>query len=214
MPGFAVRVKSDTTGWFVGCAGVLKGPAVAKIIIIEQNQYVREALGRLLAARADYQDCMIAVDGQAAPAGAVRVVLAQAGESTAEAQRVLYKPLRAGALLDNLAQLLSQPGMAADIPIGGDYVLSLKSQDFISKKTGRSVRLTDKECLLLKHLADAVPDGLDRRSLLDLVWGYAESAETHTLETHIYRLRQKIETDPARPEILLTTAVGYRISLI
>jgi DNA-binding response OmpR family regulator len=76
---------------------------------------------------------------------------------------------------------------------------------------GRKVRLTEKETNILKFLhasAGTVP----RDILLHEVWGYGPAVATHTLETHIYRLRKKIEQDPARAQILLTEGGGYRLS--
>ena len=57
----------------------------------------------------------------------------------------------------------------------------------------QDIRLTDKERLLLRILYEAGPNGLPRRDVLKAVWGYADDTETHTIETHIYRLRQKLE---------------------
>ena len=76
---------------------------------------------------------------------------------------------------------------------------------------GRKVRLTEKETNILKFLhanAGTVP----RDILLHEVWGYGPAVATHTLETHIYRLRKKIEQDPAKAQILLTEGGGYRLS--
>ena len=76
---------------------------------------------------------------------------------------------------------------------------------------GRKVRLTEKETNILKFLhasAGTVP----REILLHEVWGYGPAVATHTLETHIYRLRKKIEQDPAKAQILLTEGGGYRLS--
>ena len=75
---------------------------------------------------------------------------------------------------------------------------------------GRLVRLTDKEAAILRWLcqsAEVVPRDL----LLAEVWGYGAAIATHTLETHIYRLRRKIEADPANPSLLLTEPGGYRV---
>lgn len=77
---------------------------------------------------------------------------------------------------------------------------------------GRCVTLTETETRLLAVLFDASDGGADRDTLLDRVWGYRPGLDTHTLETHVYRLRQKIEADPAAPAFLLTTETGYRLA--
>ena len=77
---------------------------------------------------------------------------------------------------------------------------------------GRKLRLTEKEANILKYLYRAGPKAVSREELLAEVWGYNAAVTTHTLETHVYRLRQKIEPDPAAAKILLTEAGGYRLS--
>jgi DNA-binding response OmpR family regulator len=74
----------------------------------------------------------------------------------------------------------------------------------------KRVRLTEKETNILKFLQRA-GETVSREVLLHEVWGYNPAVTTHTLETHIYRLRQKIERDPARAEILVTESGGYRL---
>ncbi|MEM8616629.1 MAG: response regulator transcription factor [Pseudomonadota bacterium] len=76
----------------------------------------------------------------------------------------------------------------------------------------RKVRLTEKETNILKYLYRAGGKAVARDELLSEVWGYNAAVTTHTLETHIYRLRQKIEPDPAQARILLTEAGGYRLA--
>ncbi|NBR90810.1 MAG: DNA-binding response regulator [Rhodobacteraceae bacterium] len=75
----------------------------------------------------------------------------------------------------------------------------------------KKIRLTEKETNILKYLYRA-PDGVVARDvLLHEVWGYNAGVTTHTLETHIYRLRQKIEPDPSNARLLVTESGGYRL---
>ena len=75
----------------------------------------------------------------------------------------------------------------------------------------RKVRLTEKETNILKYLYRAAGKPVSRDELLSEVWGYNANVTTHTLETHIYRLRQKIEQDPTNARLLLTETGGYRL---
>ena len=76
---------------------------------------------------------------------------------------------------------------------------------------GKKIRLTEKETNILKYLYRAGSRSVAREELLAEVWGYNAGVTTHTLETHVYRLRQKIEPDPASARLLLTEAGGYRL---
>ncbi|MEM6627826.1 MAG: response regulator transcription factor [Pseudomonadota bacterium] len=75
----------------------------------------------------------------------------------------------------------------------------------------RKIRLTEKETNILKYLYRAGGKPVARDELLSEVWGYNANVTTHTLETHVYRLRQKIEPDPANARLLLTETGGYRL---
>ena len=77
---------------------------------------------------------------------------------------------------------------------------------------GKKIRLTEKETNILKYLYRAGEKAVSREELLAEVWGYNAGVTTHTLETHVYRLRQKIETDPANARLLLTEAGGYKLA--
>jgi DNA-binding response OmpR family regulator len=76
---------------------------------------------------------------------------------------------------------------------------------------GRKVRLTEKETSILRYLYRAGEKPVQRDELLREVWGYNSNVSTHTLETHVYRLRQKIELDPQNARLLLTDLGGYRL---
>jgi DNA-binding response OmpR family regulator len=77
---------------------------------------------------------------------------------------------------------------------------------------GKKIRLTEKETNILKYLYRAGEKAVSREELLAEVWGYNAGVTTHTLETHVYRLRQKIEPDPANARLLLTEQGGYRLA--
>ena len=75
----------------------------------------------------------------------------------------------------------------------------------------RKVRLTEKETAILRFLYRAGQMPVSRETLLQEVWGYNSGVTTHTLETHIYRLRQKVEKDASAPAILVTEGGGYKL---
>lgn len=77
----------------------------------------------------------------------------------------------------------------------------------------KKIRLTEKETSILKFLYRAGGRPVTRDVLLDEVWGYNSGVTTHTLETHVYRLRQKIEPEPGETTLLVTEGGGYRLAL-
>lgn len=93
----------------------------------------------------------------------------------------------------------------------GPYQLLLQ-ECLLLEENGQGIRLTEKEVAILRSLHSRNGAAISRQDLLDEVWSYAQGVETHTLETHIYRLRQKIEQDPSAPVILITTEDGYALA--
>ncbi|MFM8820635.1 MAG: response regulator transcription factor [Phenylobacterium sp.] len=87
------------------------------------------------------------------------------------------------------------------------------SAKVLMDSAGKKVRLTEKETNILKYLYRAGDKPVPREELLSEVWGYNAGVTTHTLETHVYRLRQKIESDPASGRLILTEGGGYRLAL-
>ncbi len=92
----------------------------------------------------------------------------------------------------------------------GPYTFQPGAKHLIGEK-GNKLRLTEKETAILRFLYRAGQSVTSREVLLREVWGYNSNVTTHTLETHIYRLRQKIERDPAKAQLLVTAAGGYKL---
>ena len=121
------------------------------------------------------------------------------------------KPFRFAVLLARIRVHLRQHEASEDaIFTIGPYTFRPSSKLFLNPK-GNKVRLTDKETSILRYLYRAGQQAVSRETLLREVWGYNSGVTTHTLETHIYRLRQKIEEDAAAPVILVTEPQGYRL---
>jgi DNA-binding response OmpR family regulator len=96
----------------------------------------------------------------------------------------------------------------------GSYTFHPGSKLLKEPAKKRRIQLTQKEVGLLKYLYRAGGQMVDRQTLLDEVWGYNAGVTTHTLETHVYRLRQKIEVDPATARLVVTQNGGYRLNLM
>lgn len=123
----------------------------------------------------------------------------------------VLKPFRFAVLLARIRAHLRQHEASDDAVFQiGSYVFKPSSKHLVNEKGGK-LRLTEKETAILKFLYRANANVVTRDVLLREVWGYNASVTTHTLETHIYRLRQKIERDPANAQLLVTEAGGYKL---
>lgn len=131
----------------------------------------------------------------------------------AGANDYIRKPFRAAELVARLhAQIrLFENSEAATFMIG-PYVFRPAAKLLQEAGGKRRIRLTDKEASILKFLYRAGQRQIGRPELLKEVWGYNVAVTTHTLETHIYRLRQKIEADPGNPRLLLTSNGSYSLA--
>jgi DNA-binding response OmpR family regulator len=115
--------------------------------------------------------------------------------------------LRLGHVLLRLRQL--RQGAANGTVFFGPFSLDLAHLVLTNSQSGATIILTEKERDILLRLHREKGRPLDRKALLGDIWGYASVIETHTLETHIYRLRQKLENDPSAPQVLMTEGSGY-----
>jgi DNA-binding response OmpR family regulator len=129
----------------------------------------------------------------------------------AGANDYVTKPFRFAVLLARIRAQLRQHEQSEDAVFTiGHYTFRPSAKMLIDERGGK-IRLTEKETAILKFLYRAGEKVITRDVLLHEVWGYNSGVTTHTLETHIYRLRQKIERDPSKAELLVTEAGGYKL---
>lgn len=166
------------------------------IIVLESNEKARAVIARALQAAG-----LGACEVKAGDPGAVKV----GGES-------LPKPVRLGAVIDAARKAVgvTMPQLLRFGPYTLDYAVHVLRQN---KGKSADIKLTEKEAQVLVLLHNAKGKAVGREELLRAVWGYGGDIDTHTLETHIYRLRQKIEADAAQPELLLTSGSGYSLKI-
>ncbi len=225
-------------------------PNTRKILIVEDDPELREALSEQLSLHEEFE-AVTADNGskgvQAAKAGQIDLVIMDVGLPDIdgrEAVRILRKngfkapiimltghdtdsdtilglesgandyitkPFRFAVLLARIRAQLRQHEASEDAVFTiGPYTFRPSSKLLLNPK-GSKVRLTEKETSILRYLYRAGQRPVSRETLLQEVWGYNSGVTTHTLETHIYRLRQKIEKDAATPAILVTEAGGYKL---
>jgi DNA-binding response OmpR family regulator len=121
------------------------------------------------------------------------------------------KPFKFAVLLARIRAQLRQYEASEDAVFQiGPYTFRPGSKLLTTEK-GSKLKLTEKETAILRYLYRAGQKVVGRDTLLQEVWGYNSNVTTHTLETHIYRLRQKIESDPSRARILITEPGGYKL---
>jgi DNA-binding response OmpR family regulator len=185
-------------------AEVLRGAIRFDALILDVN--LPDGDGRDLCTRlraAGHRMPMVMLTGRDAEVDVVRGLEAGAHD-------YLAKPVRPAVLIARLRALLRhhESSMDAVFPIG-PWTFH-PAHKLLRGKAG--VRpLTAKEVDILRHFVRS-PKAVSKQALLADIWGYNPSASTHTLETHIYRLRQKIEADPYAPRLLLTIEGGYRLA--
>jgi DNA-binding response OmpR family regulator len=130
----------------------------------------------------------------------------------AGANDYVIKPFRFAVLLARIRAHLRQHEQSEDATFSIGRYTFRPAAKMLLDGVGGKIRLTEKETAILKYLYRAGDRIVTRDVLLSEVWGYNSGVTTHTLETHIYRLRQKIERDPSHAELLVTESGGYKLA--
>ncbi|HEV2558716.1 MAG TPA: response regulator transcription factor [Microvirga sp.] len=129
----------------------------------------------------------------------------------AGANDYVTKPFKFAVLLARIRAQLRQYEASEDAIFRIGHYTFRPGSKLLTTEKGSKLKLTEKETAILRYLYRAGQKVVGRDILLQEVWGYNSNVTTHTLETHIYRLRQKIETDPSQARILVTEPGGYKL---
>lgn len=185
--GFAVSQAASA-------AGALAASAGAQILLLDAG--LPDGLGLL----ADLAVPAIVLGAEGAAADPFH----QAG-----ARECLAKPFRLNILVGRIEALLRAAPPDDAAPRFGPFRFHRQSRLMVDDR-GRSIRLTEKETAILAYLLEAGARVVPRQELLGEVWGYVDAASTHTVETHMYRLRRKLEN--AAAPLIITEDGGYRLA--
>ncbi len=128
------------------------------------------------------------------------------------ASHIIIKPFSLAAFLDELHSCInifenSENGYI----VFNRYIVRPVKKDIFNQRNGEVIKLTEKEVAILKYLYRNRSRIVSKNELLQEVWGYAPDVTTHTIETHIYRLRQKVEHENADAQLIVTVEGGYQI---
>ncbi len=133
--------------------------------------------------------------------------------TTRDFEGAMRRPLRFAELIALIRERIEARALAAARSPLDDRQFCATTQTFLGADGVRRL-LTEKETAILARLANERGGVVAREVLLREIWGYNASISTHTLETHIHRLRRKIENSSGRPALLLTAPSGYRLTTI
>lgn len=142
------------------------------------------------------------------PIDAPALILHAPGADLSPDMQALACPVNPARLLQRLTML----GSTQRLNLSNGWSLDMLARA-LTHEISLPLNLTEKECVLLKHLLLAHPRQLSREDLLEQVWGMAGEIDTHTLETHIYRLRSKFDGASPRPCDILTVEGAYVLAL-
>lgn len=129
-----------------------------------------------------------------------------------EADVVIQKPIVLNELLKALKNQTLLPRVRRKECFNiREYSFYPVKKEILSTTSGLAIKLTEKEVAIIKYLHKIAPESADKEDLLENVWNYSASVTTHTIETHIYRLRQKVEKDGGS-QLIITENNGYRLN--
>ncbi len=132
----------------------------------------------------------------------------------AKVHHIITKPFVLSKFLDDVKASINIFEKSADGSLEFNcYVLHPYSKEIINLKNKETTKLTEKEVAVIKYLYKNKDKVVTKTDLMQEVWGYAADVATHTVETHIYRLRQKVEHDNDDAQLIITSDGGYQLKI-
>lgn len=141
------------------------------------------------------------------------ILLSSQREVLEQADIVIKKPFKLNKFLLDFKEGTLLPKVRRKECISfKEYNLYPAKKEIEIQTTGKTIKLTEKEVIILKYLYQMSPESASKEDLLENVWEYCADVTTHTIETHIYRLRQKVEQEGGS-QLILTENNGYRLNI-
>lgn len=132
----------------------------------------------------------------------------------AEASNIVYKPIALNKFLNLLQAGINIYENSSEGYLNfNQYELRPSKKEILNQRNNEIIKLTEKEVAIIKYLYKAKDKIVSKNELLQEVWGYSPEVTTHTIETHIYRLRQKVEHEDVSAQIILTSDGGYQLKI-
>lgn len=125
---------------------------------------------------------------------------------------LVEKPFRLNEFLNNLRSCINKFENSSDAYLTfNNYELHPLAKEILNLRNNELIKLTEKEVAVIKYLYKAKDKIVSKTDLLQDVWDYNAEVSTHTIETHIYRLRQKVEHDDVDAQLIVTENGGYKL---
>lgn len=125
---------------------------------------------------------------------------------------LVEKPFRLNEFLNNLRSCINKFENSSDAYLTfNNYELHPLAKEILNLRNNELIKLTEKEVAVIKYLYKAKDKIVSKTDLLQDVWDYNAEVSTHTIETHIYRLRQKVEHDDVDAQLIITENGGYKL---
>ena len=145
------------------------------------------------------------------------ILLQKEGDDSVESSvlnQVIFKPLSLEGLLNQIqAGINLVDNSEAGYLNFNRYELRPLQKEIYNERNSETIKLTEKEVAIIKFLYKNKDKNVSKNDLLQEVWGYSPDASTHTIETHIYRLRQKVEHEDTSAQLIVTEDGGYKLVL-